>query len=393
MKRLQIGVVLFFFTMGGLFGCGEKIEPGTTSSAPGPTVKAVVSEARVSQQPLIYEAVGTIQARTASTLSSKVMGTVLHVRVKEGDLVKAGEELVVLDSRWITTQLRQAEAGLEESRKAETAARAALESARAHAAQAGTAHERSRKLLEGEAATREDFEAAQAAERAARAGVSQAEAMLDASRYRIKQAQAAVDGARVSQKDTHILAPYDGKVTAKMLEEGDMAAPGAPFLSLEKTGGHSLPRGQVDVILPEAYIRNVHMDQKVHVGIPAVSEKTFEGTVETIVPQADVKSRTFLLKVTLPEHASLKPGLFARVAVPVGVEQLLLVPFSAVVSQGQLRGVYLLNEKNIARFRLIRTGRTFGDQIEIVTGIDAGARFLVSPPPQTVDGARIETVS
>ena len=172
-----------------------------------------------------------------------------------------------------------------------------------------------------------------------------------------------------------------------------MATPGAPFLSLEKTGAHSLPRGQVDVILPEAYIRNVHINQKVHVGIPAVSEKTFEGTVETIVPQADVKSRTFLLKVNLPEHASLKPGLFARVAVPVGVEQLLLVPSSAVVSQGQLRGVYLLNEKNIARFRLIRTGRTFGDQIEIVTGIDAGARFLVSPPPQTVDGARIETVS
>ena len=388
MKRFPIGVVLFFFALGGLFGCGEKIEPGTTPSTPGPTVKAVVAEARVSQQPLIYEAVGTVQARTASTLSSKVMGTVLHIRVKEGDLVKAGEELVVLDSRWITTQLRQAEAGLAEARKAETAALAALEAARAHAVQAEKAYERARKLLEGEAATREDFEAAQAAYRSAGAGVSQAEAMVEASRYRVKQARAAVDGARVSRKDTLILSPYDGKVTAKMMDEGDMAAPGAPILALEKTGEY-----QVDVILPESYIRNVRMGQKVQVGIPSVSDQTFAGTVETIVPQADVKSRTFLLKVKLPEDASLKPGFFARVAIPIGEDQLLLVPSSAVVSQGQLRGVYLLNKENIARFRLIRTGRTFGDQIEIVTGLDAGARFLVSPPPQTVDGARIETVS
>ncbi len=127
-------------------------------------------------------------------------------------------------------------------------------------------------------------------------------------------------------------------------------------------------------------------------GIPALSQETMEGTVETIVPRADVKSRTFLLKVTLPEHASLKPGLFARVAVPVGEDHLLLIPSSAVVSQGQLRGVYLLNSEHIARFRLIRTGRAFGNQIEIITGLNAGDRFLVSPTPQTVDGARIETV-
>ena len=371
----------------------KKSSRGKDLPPPGPTIKTVVAEACVSQQPLIYEAVGTVQAGTASTLSSKVMGTILHIRVKEGNLVKAGEELVVLDSRWITTQLRQAEAGLSEARKAETAALAALEAAKAHATQAGTVYKRSRKLLEGEATTRESFEGAQAAYNSSGAGVSQAQAMLEASRYRVKQARAAVDGARVSQKDTVILSPYDGKVTAKMVAEGDMAAPGAPLLSLEKTGAHSLPSGQVDVILPESYIRNIHMDQKVQVKIPAISEAPLEGTVETIVPQADVKSRTFLLKVKLPEHPSLKPGLFARVAVPVGEDQLLLVPSSAVVSQGQLTGVYVVNQENIARFRLIRTGRTFGDQMEIVTGLDEGTRFMVNPPPQTVDGARIETAS
>lgn len=388
MKRLQAGVVICFFALGGFFGCGEKIEPGTKPSSPGTTLKAAVAQARLSQQPLIYEAVGTVQARTASTLSSKVMGTILHIRVREGDPVKAGEELVVLDSRWITTQLQQAEAGLAEARKAETAALAALEAARARAVQAGKAFERTRKLLEGEAATREDFEAAQAAEESTRAAVSQAEAMLEASRYRVRQARAAVEGAQVSRKDTVVLSPYDGKVTAKMVEQGDMAAPGTPLLSLEKAGEY-----QVEVILPESYIRNIRTDQKVHVAIPAASDQAFEGTVETIVPQADVKSHTFLLKAKLPAHPALKPGLFARVAVPVGEDQLLLIPTSAIVSQGQLTGIYVVDKENIARFRLIRTGRAFGDQTEIVTGIDPGARFLVAPPPQTVDGARIETAS
>jgi len=388
MKRFPTGALLFFLTCAGLFGCGEKIEPGTTPAPPGPTVKAEAAEARVSRQPQIYEAVGTVQAATASTLSSKVMGTVLHVRVREGDSVKAGEELVVVDSRWISTQLQQAEAGLAEARKAETAALAALESAQAHAIQTGKAYERSRKLFEGEAATREELEAAQAADRSARAAVARAEAMLEASRYRVKQAQAAVDGAQISRKDSLVIAPYDGKVTAKMVEEGDLATPGTPFLSLEKAGGY-----QVVVVLPESYIRDVRVQQQVHVEIPALSRETFEGTVQTVVPQADVKSRTFVLKVKLPQYPSLKPGLFARVAVPVGEDHLLLVPSSAVIRQGQLTGVYVVNQENIARFRLIRTGRTFGDRVEIVTGLDAGVRFLISPPPQTVDGARIEPVS
>jgi len=388
MKRFSAGVMLCLIALGGFLGCGEEIEPGTKTSTPGITVKAAIAEARLSPQPLIYEAVGTVQARTASTLSSKVMGTILRIRVREGDLVKAGEELVVLDSRWITTQLQQAEAGLAEARRAEAAALAALEAAKARAFQAGKSYERTRKLLEGEAATREDYEAAEAAHRAARAAVSQTEAMLEASRYRVRQARAAVDGAQVSRKDTVILSPYDGKVTAKMVEQGDMAAPGTPLLSLEKAGEY-----QVGVILPESYIRNIRTDQKVRVAIPAVSDQAFEGTVETIVPQADVKSRTFLLKARLPANPALKPGLFARVDVSVGEDQLLLVPTSAIVSQGQLTGIYVVNSDGIARFHLIRIGRAFGDQTEVITGLDPGARFLVAPPPQTVDGARIETAS
>lgn len=388
MARPQLGVILIFVFSLILLGCNDKIEPGTTPPASGPKVKAAVAEACVSQQHLIYEAVATVQARTASKLSSKVMGTVLKVHVREGDFVKRNDVLVTLDSEQVSAQLRQAKAGLDEARKAEIAAKAARESALAGAAQALAAYERARKLFEGQAVTQENLEAAEARHKEAKAAVSQAEAMVEASQYRIKQAQAAVEAVTVSQKDTIILAPYDGKVTGKFVDEGDLASQGTPFLTLEGTGGY-----RVDLILPETYIGSAQVGQEVPVSIPAVSAQVFVGVIETIVPLADEKSRTFLLKVGLPGHDSLRPGLFARVSVPVGEEPVLLVPETAVVSQGQLTGIYVVKKSNVARFRLVRTGRIFAGGVEIVTGLAPGERFVVSPSPQVVDGAQIEMLS
>ena len=152
-----------------------------------------------------------------------------------------------LDSRWITTQLQQAEAGLSEARKAETAALAALEATRAHATQAGATYERSRKLLEGEATTRESFEGAQAAYKSAGAGCLSGPGHAGGLPIPCQAGPGRGGWGHGSiKKDTVILSPYDGKVTAKMAAEGgDMAAPaGAPLLCpWKKTGAHSLPSG------------------------------------------------------------------------------------------------------------------------------------------------------
>jgi len=381
-------IALFFLVLPLLSTCGEKIEPGATPQPSGQPVKTVLAVVRLARWPLIYEAVGTVQAQTASTLSSKLMGTVREVRIEEGRRVKKGELLVSLDSRQVRAQLEQAEAALAEALEAETGAAAGREEALAAAAQAESTFKRYRTLIQSQVVTREQFEAAEARFKETQAAVARANATIEAARFRVKQARAAAAAAGVTNNDAWIRAPYDGKITAKLVEVGDLAAPGTPFLALENEDLY-----RVDLILPESYIQNVDREKPVSVTIEALSGKKLEGRVETIVPEADQKSRTFLVKVALPRDGALRSGMFARVAVPVGEDHVLAIPLSAIVSQGQLTGVYIVDEKHTARFRLVRTGRRFGDQVEALSGIEEGQRLVLTPPPQLTDGARVEGTS
>jgi len=387
MRLQRLGSISLAFLILIPFGCGDKIEPGNEKRPEGPMVKVALAMARTSSQPLFYEAVGTVQPVTTSTLSGKLMGTVKEIRVQEGDRVKQGDTLVVIDKRQVTAQLRQAEAALDEARRAEAAAVSARDAAVAGAKLARSTYDRYLRLIKEDSASRQEFDEVEARHRQAQASLKQAEQMLAAARSRARQAEAAVSAADVASDDAVILAPYDGIVTAKMSDVGDLATPGTPFLTLEGTSGY-----RVDVVLPEAYFNAVRLKQAVMVRIPALGDQQLEGMVETIVPAADQSSRSFLVKIRLPADEAVRSGMFARVVVKTGEERMMLIPASAVVPQGQLTGVFIVDDNQIARFRLIRTGRRFDDTVEIITGLDEGQRFVLTPPPALVDGARVEAM-
>jgi RND family efflux transporter MFP subunit len=387
MRLQRLGPISLAFLILIPFGCGDKIEPGNEKRPEGPMVKVALAMARTSSQPLSYEAVGTVQPVTTSTLSGKLMGTVKEIRVQEGDRVKQGDTLVVIDKRQVTAQLRQAEAALDEARRAEAAAVSARDAAVAGAKLARSTYDRYLRLIKEDSASRQEFDEVEARHRQAQASLKQAEQMLAAARSRARQAEAAVSAAGVASDDAAILAPYDGIVTAKMSDVGDLATPGTPFLTLEGTSGY-----RVDVVLPEAYFNAVRLKQAVMVRIPALGDQQLEGMVETIVPAADQSSRSFLVKIRLPADEAVRSGMFARVVVKTGEERMMLIPASAVVPQGQLTGVFIVDDNQIARFRLIRTGRRFDDTVEIITGLDEGQRFVLTPPPALVDGARVEAM-
>ncbi len=369
------------------YACNDKIEPGNEKPTEVPIVKVPMAVARTTSQPLSYEAVGTVQPVITSTLSSKLMGTVKEIRVQEGERVKQGQTLVIIDKRQVTAQLRQAQAALDEARRAEAAAVSTQDAAVAGAQLARATYERYLQLIKEDSASRQEFDEIEARHRQAQASLKQAEQMLAAARYRVQQAEAAVSAAGVSSDDTAILAPYDGIVTAKISEVGDLASPGTPFLTLESTGQY-----RVDVVLPEIYFNAVRLNQTVMIRIPALGDQLLEGSVEIVVPAADQSTRSFLVKIQLPDEKAIRSGMFARVFFNTGEQPMMLIPVSAVVPQGQLTGIFIVDDNQIAHFRLIRTGRRFDDSVEIVTGLDDGQRFVVKPPPTLVDGAHVEAI-
>jgi RND family efflux transporter MFP subunit len=338
------GVFRLVFILGAalLSACGQKIEPGTMEAGDGKSVKAEVAVARITQQPFMYEAVGTVTARNASTISSKLMGTVRAVHVREGDLVKEGQLLVTIDRREVEAQLQKAQANAEVAAKE---------------------YRRYQQLLSTQSVTQQEFDRAEA---------------------RHRQARAAVAAASVSLKDADVRAPYDGRVVNKMINPGDLASPGTPFLTIEQEGFFN-----TDLVLPERHIQAIKVGLDVQVVVPALSSQVIAGKVGRIIPSADARSRSFQVKVHMPGDLDLKSGMFARVYIPLGGTGMLLIPRSAVVDHGQLQGVFQVDAQMTARFRLVRVGKIIGDQVEIVSGLNDGTRYIVSVPPTLKDGMKI----
>jgi RND family efflux transporter MFP subunit len=366
-------------------GCGETIEPGTTSKTPPVVQNVVVETAGMKEYPNFYEAVGTVRAGATVNLASKLMGTIERVKVREGDRVKTGDVLIVIDQRQVDAGYRQAEANLAEAKKALDGAVSSRDAALASERLAGATYERYLNLKKEDSVSAQEFDEVEARYHEAKAAAKRAEAMVETATARIHQAEAGLASATVTRRDAVITAPYDGVITSKLVDEGNLASPGMPLLGMDTTQGY-----RVDAVLPENYYEEVTPGRPVKVTIPAFREEAVAGTIRTIVPAADQRSRSFLVKVTLPEDLAVKSGMFARVEVPLGHASKILVPPEAVLHQGQLTALYIVNNQGIARFRLIRLGRATQKGLEVLSGLETGERFVSRPVPGLRDGVKVE---
>lgn len=365
--------------------CGEEIEPGTTTKTSPVVSNVAVGTVHMTDQQVMYEAVGTVQAGITSHLASKLLGTVEAVRVREGDQVKEGDPLVIIDPRQVKAEFRGAEAGLDEAKKALAAAISTREAAKAQSGLASATYERFVRLRKDGSVSQQEFEEVRARHQGAEASLKRAEAMVAAATARISQSEAGLTTAGVASKDAVITAPHDGVISRKLIDKGDLARPGTPLLTLETTN-----RFCVDMVIPEMYIGYIQPEQQVSIKVPALQAEPLDGTVCTIVPGADPKSRSFVVKVRLPIDTKARSGMFARVLIPTGQAKTLLVAQTAVVRHGQLTGLHIVDADNTARFRLIRIGKTYGDSVEVLSGLKAGDRYVLEPTSELQDGSRVE---
>ena len=243
-------------------------------------------------------------------------------------------------------------------------------------------------LKKQDAVSDQEFDEVESRYRRAEAALSRAAAMVQTARAQVREAQAAVTAASVRRKDAIVVAPDDGVVAAKIVDEGDLVAPGSPLLTIDSSGGY-----RVDVMIPESHIDEIGLGETVQVLIPAMANARFTAPITTITPSADPASRSFLVKIKLPQGPAFRSGMFARVFVPLPGGKKILIPQKAIVRLGQLQGVYIADSKNVAHFRLIKTGKHVGDKVEILSGLEPGERIVSVLPPDIVDGARLEGIS
>jgi len=337
------GLVLLLLYLQGTLG-GHKVTPGvvplgTTSAPVGSNVTVVRREVDD-----LVDWPGTVTSRSVANLAPKVMARVLEVRVSAGATVKAGEVLAVLDDRDVRSRTEQA--------------RAALTAAQAQAAQVEADQRRTRTLFQKQAATQQDLEAIDARAKTVRAQVA--------------QARDAVTEAEVLLGETTVRAPFDGVVAARLVDPGDTASPATPVLVV-----HDPTSLRLEARIAErcAGPLNVGMVLPVHVD---TLDHDLEARIDEIAPAADPRSRTVLVKAALPADPGLRPGAFGSLRAPCGRHAALLIPATAVTRTGQLESVRLLVD-GAARVRHIRTGKPYGDQVEVLSGLQEGEQVLLGP--------------
>ncbi len=349
----------------------------------GPIVSGVTTETvRLQPTPDLYEAVGTVRSATTSVLGAQISGTVREILVKEGDRVRRGQVLAVLDDRTPRAQLGVARAGIEEAAQGLAEVEQALEGARAEQKFAEATFQRYQGLLEKNSLSRQEYEGAEAQAKAAAANVRGLEAKKKQIEARQAQAQAQHESAETFYSYSRVVSPIDGIVTAKSVDAGTLVMPGTPLLTVEDTSQYRL-----EASLPEQLVAKAKVSEDVQIQL---EERMLKGRVAEIVPAADVASRTFLVKIALPRDCACRSGQYGKALFPVGEQKRLVVPRRALVEYGALEGVYVVNVEGGVEYRLVKTGKAFGENVEILSGLAEGDRVATSQLERLRDGAHAE---
>lgn len=338
--------------------CGSKENQATTNAA---NIKAVTNVAQVIEYPAQYSFSGKLEADKQANLSTRMMGQIERVLVTPGQKVKAGDLLVQIRAQDIQAKKAQVEASQVEAK---------------------TAFESAQKDLKR-------FEALYA-------NKSASDKEMDDMRTRFEMAKARLDAVNQMQNEvnesfryTSIRAPYNGVITGKFVNDGDMANPGMPLLSIESPG-----QWKVIARIPESDIANLKLNDPVKVQFSSVAGLQILGTISEINPSSTNTGAQFEAKIALntnpSQNTSLYSGMYATVIYENGTQPIMLIPQNALVKRGQLEGLYTVSQSGTSLLRWIRTGKAYGDSIEVLSGLNDGEKYILSSESKLYDGAIVE---
>ena len=301
-----------------------------------------------------------IEAIHHSTISSRIAAQVIAINYDVNDVVPKNAVIMKFRDEEFQARVAQIKASLlvEKAQSREAIARQK---------EAASAAERVRRLFKRKLV-------AQASLDKANADLSANNAKVQAVQAQLKSRLAQLNEAKVQLSYTIIKAPYSGVVTERFIELGEMASPGQHLMS-----GISLDYLRALVNIPQYLLSEIETAKQ---PILMLSDgRNIKGGKITVIPQADMKSHSFQLRVDLPPNSkTIYPGMFGKIQFSVGDEQIRVIPQSSVVQRSEVSGVYVLTDKQQISFRQVSLGRILDDgQREVLAGLSLGEQVALDP--------------
>lgn len=403
-----IPVVVGLVLVEGVFS--SKVQPGTSTLEPKVVTGVALEELQPKNSSLGVKAAGTIVSAETATISAQITASVNKIYVNKGSIVKKGDPLISLDPAQVQSYQNQAQAQISSANAAMNTLVNSIEVARTDVDKSQLALQqmkvnldhvektylRIKNLYNSGAASKQDYENAntdylnaKSTWLDAKKNVEQAKAnlaVMTAKKGEVsaqyQQAQAGFDTAHVNLQDATITAPFDGVITEKTVNVGDLAAPGIPLLYVEKAPYY------LEVDIDERSMGQIKMGDSLPIAIDAVKFNGF-GKITEIAPKIDPASRKFRLKVSLPPSLKVTSGMFGQAILKGTGEETITIPKEAIVYWSQFTGVYVVDQENIAHLTYVNLASTDRDQVEVLGGLKAGDRIVVKSVEKVQDKAKV----
>ena len=342
--------------------CGDTETKAEVDNTPAVPVSVQTVSANTNNPVVI--ASGKVQAVNSAQLSTRMMGFVANVPVNVGDKVSQGQLLVAINNADLQAKQAQVNASITEANAAFTNAQ--------------KDYERFKNLFVENSASQKELD--------------DMTAQFNMAKARLEGAQQMKNEINAQFAYSNITAPFSGVITSKNVKKGDMANPGQPLVSLESPGNF-----EVIAMIPETEISAIKNNTKVNVSIKSMNE-TLTGMVTEVSPSAQQTGGQYLVKIILDKtEVNVRSGMFATVVFPIerknATTNVVLIPKAALVTRGQLSGVYTVSQSNTAVLRWLRLGKTMGDHVEVLSGLQVDETYIVNANAKLYNGVKISLSS
>lgn len=306
----------------------------------------------VKKVPINYRTTGTIVSDHRVDVASRVTGYIKKIRVHEGDRIKKGQTLIILDGANVEGAIRQVTASVDKAKSALKDAQRDVDNFQAL------------------------FERGSVSENTLR----KTKLQRDIAKDTLREATAALEATQSQRQYTQISSPVTGIVVARHKREGDLAAPALPLLTVESSEGLLF-----ETFVAEGQIKHIKHGATVRVTIDALDQPV-KGFVARIVQSADPLTRKSQVKVSLPDNDTLLPGMFGRTHFEIGSKRLPVINVESLVKRAGLTGVFFVDEQQRIHFRWLRLGKETDGKIEVLAGLTGGEHIVALPDGRLRDG-------